>query len=111
MWCAFEGLPNILRVYGEAQTIHPRDAQWDACTKLLPASPGTRQYFKLKIDLVQTSCGYAVPLMDYQSDRDVLEKWTEKRGLDGIAAYWEERNQRSIDGFPTGITDNTGGDS
>jgi len=53
--------------------------------------------------LVQTSCGYAVPFMDYVEDRRVLSKWAEKKGEEGISKYWHERNQLSIDGKPTGI--------
>ncbi len=105
MWCAFEGLPQILRVYGSARTIHPRDDDWESCTSLIPAPVGARQYFKVEIEFVQTSCGYAVPLMDYQADRDVLARWAETRGEEGIAAYWEEKNQTSLDGLPTGIID------
>ena len=103
MWCAFEGLPQILRVYGSATTIHPRDSAWAECVELIPPPVGARQYFQMTIDLVQTSCGYAVPLMDYQEDRQVLTKWAEKRGDDGIRDYWEEKNQRSLDGAATGI--------
>lgn len=103
MWCAFDGAPNILRVYGKADIIHPRDEQWAACAELLPPPLGARQYFRVHIDTVQTSCGYAVPFMDYVEDRKVLSMWSEKRGEDGIAEYWEEKNQRSIDGLPTGI--------
>ena len=103
MWCAFEGLPRILRVYGSADTIHPRDAHWATCTELLPPSVGARQYFRLNIELVQTSCGYAVPFMDYREDRKVLSDWAEKRGTEGIRDYWRDRNQKSIDGLPTGI--------
>jgi predicted pyridoxine 5'-phosphate oxidase superfamily flavin-nucleotide-binding protein len=103
MWCAFEGLPRILRVYGSADTVHPDDAQWQACARLLPPPLGARQYFRLHVDLVQTSCGYAVPLMAYQEDRQVLTQWAEKRGADGIRDYWQEKNRLSIDGLPTGI--------
>jgi hypothetical protein len=55
------------------------------------------------VDLVQTSCGYAVPLMDYVEDRQVLANWAQKRGEEGIREYWREKNQLSIDGFPTRI--------
>lgn len=103
MWCAFEGLPRILRVYGEAKTIHSRDVEWKECTTHIPAPLGARQYYKLKIDLVQTSCGFSVPLMDFNEQRDVLTKWSEQRGEQGISDYWEEKNTVSIDGFPTGI--------
>ena len=103
MWCAFEGPPRILRVYGQAEIIHPRDSAWSACTATLPAPLGARQYFKVHIDLVQTSCGYAVPLMDYEADRDVLTRWAEKRGAEGVAEYWAEKNTHSLDGLPTHI--------
>lgn len=103
MWCAFEGAPRILRVYGKVETIHPRDTSWDSCTEILAPQLGARQYFKLHIDLVQTSCGYAVPFMDFQEDRTVLKKWSEKHGQEGIVEYWAEKNQISLDGEPTGI--------
>ncbi len=103
MWCAFEGLPRILRVYGEAETIHLHDLAWDECTSHIPAPVGARQYYRLKIDLVQTSCGFSVPLMDFDQQRDVLTKWAEKRGDEGVHDYWEKKNTVSIDGLPTGI--------
>ena len=103
MWCAFEDKPRILRVYGSAIAIHPRDADWEACTSVIAPELGTRQYFRVKAELVQTSCGYAVPFMDYQEDRSVLRKWAEKRGEDGIEQYWADKNQTSIDGLPSGI--------
>ena len=65
----------------------------------------TRQYYRVTIDLVQTSCGYAVPFMDFKEDRQVLHNWAEKRGAQGVRDYWQERNQTSIDGLPTGILD------
>ena len=105
MWCAFQGPPNIVRVYGSAQAIHQKDPEWQDCTDVLPPVLGARQYLKVNIDLVQTSCGYAVPLMDYQEDRQVLSMWAEKRGPQGIEDYWAEKNQVSLDGKPTGILD------
>ncbi len=103
MWCAFEGLPRILRVYGTAEIVHPRDQAWEACARLIPPPLGARQYFRMHLDLVQTSCGYAVPLMDFAGDRQVLTQWAEKRGTEGIRDYWQEKNRVSIDGRPTGI--------
>ena len=55
MWCAFECAPMILRVYGTARAAHPRDAEWAACAAQLPSRPGARQYFRVAVDLVQTS--------------------------------------------------------
>jgi hypothetical protein len=53
--------------------------------------------------MVLTSCGEAVPLMDYVGDRRILSEWAEKKGKEGIAEYWEKKNQLSIDGKPTGV--------
>lgn len=103
MWCAFAGKPRILRVYGSAKAIHPRDSDWATYSELLPPQVGARQYYLMDIDLVQTSCGTAVPLMEHSADRDALTRWAENKGRQGIDEYWEERNQLSIDGLPTGI--------
>lgn len=105
MWCAFEGPPLILRVYGSAVAVHPRDEDWQRCVAALPPGAGARQYFRVQVDLVQTSCGYAVPFFDYREDRIALTRWAEKKGEAGVTNYWAEKNQRSLDGQPTGIFD------
>lgn len=103
MWCAFDGPPRILRAYGRAETVHPRDPGWARCAETLPPPLGARQYFLLEVDLVQTSCGYAVPNYRYEGEREALTLWSHKRGREGIAQYWSEKNTRSIDGLPTGV--------
>jgi hypothetical protein len=103
MFCAFEGDPLILRLYGHAQIFHPRDAEWDSLIPFFPMIPGARQIIDMSIDLVQTSCGYGVPLFEFKADRDQLEEWAERKGPEGIREYWEEKNQLSLDGRPTGI--------
>lgn len=103
MFCAFEDRPMILRLYGTANVFHPRDPEWSEKTALFPNLPGSRQVFEMTIDLVQTSCGFAVPLFDYQGDRDNLTTWATNKGEEGIQKYWEEKNQVSMDGKPTGI--------
>lgn len=107
MWCSFAGPPLILRVYGHADVVHPRDPAWPRYAELIPPPLGARQYVHVHVDLVQTSCGYAVPLYEYQGQRLALTLWAEKRGPDGIERYWQEKNALSIDGLPTGI----GGDA
>ena len=57
----------------------------------------------MAVDLVQTSCGYAVPEMAFGAERTVLDEWTGRRGADGVEAYWRSDNARSLDGRPTGI--------
>ncbi len=105
MFCSFDKQPLILRLYGQATAIHPRDAAWDAMAARFPRHVGARQIFELELDLVQTSCGYAVPRYDFAGDRPTLVKWADKRGRDGIERYWLQHNRRSLDGKETGITD------
>lgn len=103
MWCSFTTRPLILRAYGTATVTHHGEPGWDALNALFPPEPGARQVFDMTVDLVQTSCGYAVPFMDFRAERDTLEKWAENRGPEGVAAYWQQKNRQSIDGFPTGL--------
>jgi predicted pyridoxine 5'-phosphate oxidase superfamily flavin-nucleotide-binding protein len=106
MFCSFEGAPLILRLYGTGRVIR-RDS--DEYAALLRAhyegiEPlGARQIVMLTVELVQTSCGYGVPLFDYRGERDTLTRWTQAKGVEGLEAYWREKNQCSIDGFPTGL--------
>ena len=105
MFTAFEGDPLIVRLYGKAEVIHNNDPEWNDYISLFPPIPGARQLFKLSIELVQTSCGMSIPLMDYQGERELLNNWATKRGEDGIKEYWIENNQESIDGIVTNIVD------
>jgi hypothetical protein len=105
MFCAFEGRPLILRLYGEARVVHPRDMEWESLLAHFDTlvDAGARQIFVLKISMVQTSCGMGVPLLDYQGQRTQLVEWAEKKGPDGIADYWDKKNRVSLDGRPTQI--------
>ena len=105
MWCSFGPKPLILRCFGTATTLHPRDAGFAEFNALFPASIGARQIYDMRVEMVQTSCGYAVPFMDYAGERDVLTTWTDNKGPEGIADYWATRNSRTIDGDPTHILD------
>ncbi|AQT62161.1 pyridoxamine 5'-phosphate oxidase [Cellvibrio mixtus] len=103
MFAAFEGAPMILRLYGTARAIHYGDADWDILYAHFPANIGARQIFDMQVDLVQTSCGMAVPFFDYVEEREQLNQWAAKKGEQGMREYWRERNQLSLDGVPTGI--------
>ncbi len=103
MFCSYEKQPLILRLYGNAKMISPHDKQWARVSAQLPAHRGARQIFKLNIDLVQTSCGYAIPYYDYQGERDTLVKWTDKKNDQELRQYQLEKNTHSMDGKPTGI--------
>lgn len=103
MFCAFEGAPIILRLFGHARVLHPRDAEWDKLVALFPPIPGARQLLDMDVDLVQTSCGMGVPYFDFRGERDDLKGWAARKGEQGLQDFWEGRNQVSIDGKPTGI--------
>ncbi|OUS27079.1 pyridoxamine 5'-phosphate oxidase [Gammaproteobacteria bacterium 45_16_T64] len=103
MFAAFEGKPMILRLYGHAKAIHRNDAEWEELYANFPDMVSARQIFDLSVDLVQVSCGMAVPFFDFSEDRNQLRDWADKQGEDGIKQYWEKKNQTSIDGIPTHI--------
>jgi hypothetical protein len=106
MWCSFGLRPLILRAYGTARCLHKSDPEWEAHMKILPQTPGARQIFDMRVDLVQTSCGYAVPYMEDARERPTLRTWAEGKGDAGLTDYWDTRNRQSIDGLPTGIEAN-----
>jgi hypothetical protein len=101
MLCSFTEKPLILRLYGQGVAIRPRDGQWQEYLSLFPAIAGTRQIVRVKVESVQTSCGFAVPFYEFSGDRQVLKEWAEKKGEEGVYEYWEKNNQHSIDGLPT----------
>ncbi len=103
MWCAFEGKPLILRCYGTAKVFHVTDKEFNELNSLFPQDNGARQLFDIQVDLVQTSCGFAVPLMKFESERDILKNWSDQKGKDGIKEYWKEKNVLNLDGKSTGI--------
>lgn len=103
MWCSFGISPLILRVYGHAQVIHERDGKWNEYSSLWNERIGKRQVFLVDIKTVQTSCGYAVPMMELQGERETLRKWAANKGKEGIRDYWDQQNRNTIDGNPTNI--------
>jgi len=103
MFCSFDKQPLIMRLYGKAVATHERDAGWGELLAKFPAYTGARQIFTLDVDMVQTSCGYAVPFYELKGDRHTLTKWADNKGRDGVEDYWREKNQTSLDGKDTGI--------
>lgn len=103
MFCAFEGAPNILRLYGKGKEIKEGDASWSELIQLFPETPGTRQIFDITIESAQTSCGMSIPFYEYKGEREELNDWAASKGKEGIKDYWTQKNQTSIDGLPTKI--------
>ena len=105
MFCAFEGDALILRVYGRASVLHPRDAGWKDALATFPQLAGARQIFDVAIDAVQTSCGTGVPVMAYSGERAATElvPYYDELGPAGVQDYWRRKNTKTIDGFETGL--------
>lgn len=103
MFCSFERKPLVLRLFGKARVVHDGDADWLELLGHFPPVPGERNIFDMHVDLVQTSCGFGVPLMDFVGERDTLVQWAERKGADGLRRYRQEKNRVSIDGLPTGL--------
>ena len=101
MFCAFEGAPKILRLFGRGRAILPASPEWAELSSHFPEYINVRQIILADISMVQTSCGYAVPLMDFVAERDTLQRWAEAKGADGLVTYQQEMNCASLDGLPT----------
>ena len=103
MFCSFDKVPNILRLYGKGKEIKPNDATWNKVISLFSETPGTRQIFDITIESAQTSCGMSIPFYEFKGERNDLNNWAENQGEENIKQYWEDKNQTSIDGLPTHI--------
>jgi hypothetical protein len=103
MFCAFDGPPLILRLYGKGRTVLPADEGWNDFIKAFDLDIAARQIIVADIHMVQTSCGFSVPLYDYSGERDHAFKWSAKKGPEGLEKYQEEKNLVSLDGLPTAL--------
>ncbi len=103
MFCSFDKQPLILRLYGQAKMISIGDDDWSDAIADFDDYIGARQVFELHVDLVQTSCGYAVPFYEFVGERETLNKWSAKKSRDGIAEYQQDNNRVSLDDKPTGL--------
>jgi hypothetical protein len=97
--------PLIVRVFGTARVIHPRDPEWDELIELFPTLAGSRQLFDLTIEAVRTSCGTGVPMMTVDATRadEELEPFYAAMTSAELHDYWGRKNTTSIDGYPTEI--------
>jgi hypothetical protein len=102
MFCALDGKPLIVRLYGRGRTVLPTDPAWEELARGFDVDrPGVRQIIVADLDRVGTSCGFGVPLYEYQRERADLVRYAEKKGTDGMGEYRRKKNVRSIDGLVT----------
>ena len=97
----FSRSTQILRLFGKGETVLPGAERWDELVAQFPSYPGIRQIILAFIDRVHTSCGYAVPLMELQKDRETLARWASSKGEEGLTEYRDANNSKSLDGLPT----------
>ena len=103
MFCSFGTTPNILRLYGKGFAVLPGTAEWEEYAAHFTIYPSTRQIIVANIDLVQTSCGFGVPMYQYTGEREIHFEWAEKKGTDGLQEYVQQNNLTSLDGLPTDL--------
>jgi hypothetical protein len=99
MFCAFEGPPFILRLYGQGEVLETNHPDFDELNERFALDLGVRSIIRVRLTRIQDSCGYGVPLYDFVKPRDTLLKWAEKKGEQGIVEFKREHNVRSIDGL------------
>ena len=100
MFCAFEGLPKILRLYGRGEVREPGDEVFEKLRPRFPDLPGERAIVDVSVDRIADSCGFGVPRMDFVGPRDRLLTSAERKGPEKMAEYRALKNARSIDGLP-----------
>lgn len=100
MFNSYSRNPLIMRLYGRGKSHAPGSARFKELMALFEEAPGIRQIFTIKIDSLQTSCGFGVPIYEGAEERQTLYKWTEKKDKQGLKDYFNEKNLVSIDGLP-----------
>lgn len=100
MFCAFQGPPNIVRLHGHGRFVTLYDEGFDELSALFAPTPGARAVIVVDVERVSDSCGYGVPLMTVEGERDLLPPYMERKGVDGQADYRRLKNRTSIDGLP-----------
>ena len=100
MFCAFQGPPKILRIYGSGRVVEPHQAEFHELAAHFPRHEAARTIIVVEVSRIADSCGYGVPLLKYEAERDQLVKWARNQGPEGLTAYRAKRNDQSIDGLP-----------
>lgn len=99
MFCAFEGPPKIVRLQGKGEVFEVGSPKFNELKSKFPTYSGIRSIIKINCTRISDSCGYAVPKYEYKGQRDVLLKWADRKGVEGIKAYQIQKNAKSLDGL------------
>jgi hypothetical protein len=99
MFCAFEGRPLILRLYGRGRVVEPGDPEWGGLIARFPEYSGARSVVVVEVERVADSCGFAVPLYEHRGERSRLIDYANTKGPEGLEVYKARENRASIDGI------------
>jgi hypothetical protein len=100
MMCAFDGPPKIVRLHGHGETIEPQHEDYAQLRALFPPGHPARAVIRVHVERISDSCGYGVPLYQFEGHRPQLQAWAERKGEDGLIEYQLKNNRDSIDGLP-----------
>ena len=100
LFCAFEGAPKIVRLYGHGTVVERERPEFPALRARFGDFPAVRSVVRVVVTRIADSCGYGVPLLRYEGDRSQLGEWAERKGEEGVVRYRAEKNRESIDGLP-----------
>jgi hypothetical protein len=99
MFCAFEGPPLILRLYGRGEVLEPDNADFGSINQRFARDLGVRSIIRVGLTRIQDSCGFGVPLYKFAEPRGTLLKWAKNKGEQELVKFRREHNVRSIDGL------------
>ena len=100
MFCAVQGSPKIVRLHGRGRAIEPGDPEFAELLRLFPEGPPARSIIRVAVERCSGSCGFGVPLLQYEGERTHLADWAARKGPDGLIQYQRDKNRRSIDDLP-----------
>ena len=103
MFCAFEGSPRIVRLHGKGRAVLKDDPEFAELAAHFKPHPSARSVIVVDVTRIADSCGYGVPIMRFERERDQVHKWAARKGPEGIVEYQRTKNATSLDGLP-GVT-------
>ena len=100
MFCAFEGAPKTVRLYGRGEVIEPENDEFQQFRSRFPEYVGLRSFIRIHCHRISDSCGWSVPLYEFKGQRSQLLAWAENKGASEVTQYQQTMNITSLDGLP-----------
>ena len=100
MFCAMDGRPNILRLYGRGEVVTFDDPGYEDMLALFPGFSRARAVIRISLTRIADACGWAVPTYEYKGDRDQLRRYIDHHTEEAWREKRRTNNALSIDGLP-----------